>query len=319
MRKRILLAVVVSAFAALVYVSNSGSPTVSGSFPGAPITTHETAGNTTATREVLPSVIAQAEPIIPNKDSMVIRWYKRPQQAFTHPNGSPSENFRYLKALAETGDGFAAHQLANMVLGCSHGSFQTQQALDTAMSQMRKTFTYSIPETGHLVRANNAQEAEIFINTATKQFEVCKEVTGNPRDAYKKWLEIGVNDGHTVAMLDYGNRLKDPQAAVGLFRSAWLQGDPYALHTLADGLQEMYDDGIDPAAKIPAYAAMHAFVTLHSSVYSANTESVIGRIALDYRSKLSEMARDMLPDELETAVEQSKELIASNENCCYSM
>ncbi len=88
---------------------------------------------------------------------------------------------------------------------------------------------------------------------------------------------------------------------------------------MAAGLQELYDEGIDPDAKIPAYAAMHAYVTLRSARYRADAESVVGRITLEYQSQLNDMARQMMPDELDAAVERSRNLITSNENCCYSI
>jgi hypothetical protein len=55
------------------------------------------------------------------------------------------------------------------------------------------------------------------------------------------------------------------------------------------------------------------------TAYGANPDRIVGRRTLLHQAKLDEMAKEMLPDELETAIELSTQLITSNENCCYAM
>ncbi len=248
-----------------------------------------------------------------------VTWYDQPRPDYPHPNGSALDNYRYYKAFADEGDGFAAHQLANIVLGCFSSRFRTEDELNTAIRQMRETFSFVYPESGRIVRARDAQEAEIFIRSARNRFAICGEEVGAPRDEYGKWLEIGANDGYTVAMLDYANFVDDPVASVELIRSAWNLGDANALRSLAATLQGSYEDGTDPTANVPAYSAMYAFVELRKSRYPANEESVIGRITLRLQQELDEMGQLLLPHELEAAIADGKALIEANESCCYSM
>ena len=255
---------------------------------------------------------------IADEGIIAINWRELPHRNFVFPNGTPLENYEYYKALAELGNGLAAHQLANMMLGCRH-SFRTKEELDAGIVQMRETFTFTDPESKANVRIGEPAEVNQYIENATQQFENCRGFTHEQRTEHKVWLELAANNGHTTAMLDYGHQLEDPQASIELYRSTWREGDANALLSLAVGLEQIYDRGIDPSAKVPAYAAMHAFVTLLRAAHGADPERIVGRRTLRNQAKLEEMAKEMLPDELERAGELSRQLITSNENCCYSM
>lgn len=249
---------------------------------------------------------------------MVITWRKSPQLNFPFPNGTPLENYNYFMSLAESGDGFAAYQLAEMMRSCSH-SFLTRGELDAAVAQLRETFTYFDPEHNATVRLGEQSDVNKFTEMKIQQFENCSAFTAEQRQEHGYWLELAANSEYPVGMLDYGSQLNDLQAAVQLYRGAWQQGAADALLSLAEGLEQIYDEGIDPTAKVPAYAAQHAFVTLLQAAHGADPERVVGRWTLRNQAKLDEMAKEMLPDELDAAVQLSRQMITSNENCCFAM
>ncbi len=249
---------------------------------------------------------------------LIINWRASPYPDFPFPKGSPLENYHYFKLLAESGNGFAAYQLAEMMSGCSH-SFLTQEELDSAIAQLRETFTYVDPELNATVRLGDQAKVNEFITGQTKQFENCRDFTAEQRHEHLHWLELAANNGYALAMLDYGRQLEDPQASLELYRSAWQQGESYALLSLAEGLERIYDEGIDPTAKVPAYAAQHAFVTLLQETHGSDPERVVGRWTLRNRAKLDEMAKEMRQAELEAAVQLSRQMITSNKNCCFAM
>ena len=265
-----------------------------------------------------PAGIAQSEIDVSDEETITINWYERPHRSFVFPNGSPLENYEYYKVLAESGHGLAAYQLANMMSSCTE-AFLTRAELNGAIVQLQETFTYYGPNIKANVRVGEQEDVDDFIDTVKRHFEECEHFTAGQREEHKQWMELAVNNGHTTAMLEYGQQLDDLVAAVALYRSAWRQGDGDALLSLAGGLEELYDQGIDPNAKIPAYAAMHAFVTLLRTAHGADPERVVGRWTLRNQAKLDEMAKLMLPRELEAAVESSRALITSNKNCCYAM
>ena len=193
------------------------------------------------------------------------------------------------------------------------------QQLQEAIVQMRRTFTYYDPGLKSYVRIGEPEKVDEYIEGNIEHFESCKDFTVGQREEHQDWMELASNYGHTTAMLEYGNKLDNPAAAVELFRSAWSKGDASALRSLSAGLERMYDEGIDPSAKVPAYAAMHAFVTLLRTAHGTDPERIVGRWTLRNQAKLDEMTKVMFPDELAKAVELSRQLITSNENCCYSM
>lgn len=247
-----------------------------------------------------------------------IKWREPPYRDFPFPNGSPLENYHYYRLLAESGNGFAAYQLAEMMSGCSH-SFLTQDELDSAIVQLRETFTYFDPELNATVRIGQQAKVNEFIEGKVQQFENCRAFTAEQRQEHGEWLELAANNGYALGMIDYGRGLDDPHASVELYRSAWQQGQPYALLSLAQGLERIYDEGIDPTAKVPAYAAMHAFVTLLQAAHGSDAERVVGRWTLRNQAKLDELAKEMLLPELEAARRLADQMISSNENCCFEM
>ena len=253
----------------------------------------------------------------PEHPTVVVRWRDSGFRDFVFPNGTPRENYQYYKSLAEGGNGFAAYQLANMMSSCS-GAFMTKSDLEEAIAQVRATFTFVDPEQ-RTVRLGEPAQVDEHVEGMILHFDNCKGFSKEERKAHGKWLELSANHGHTTAMLEYGGKLDDPVAALELFRAAWRQGDSFALLAMADALQKTYDQGIDPNAKAPAYVAMHAYVTLLHDAFGADPDRVVGRWTLRNQAKLDEMAKSMLPEELETAVEQARQLITSNQNCCISI
>lgn len=255
---------------------------------------------------------------VSDEGTIVINWYEPQDRKFLFPNGTPLENYEYYKVLAESGFGIASYQLANLMSSCSH-AYLRRDELDEAIVQMRRTSTYYDPKRDATVRIGEPEFIEEYVLGKIAHFESCKDFTTEQRDESDRWMKLAANQGYTTAMLDYGLQLSDPQESVELYKAAWELGDGGALGILAEGMEQVYDQGIDPTAKVPAYVAMHAYVTLLRSAYGDDVERVTGRLTLRNQAKLDEMAREMMPDELEAAVEQSRELITENKNCCYSM
>lgn len=278
----------------------------------APSTDSSTPPRKSPSKERAPSVDTNAVGL-----SVPVSFYDRPMPSWSVPSGGAVEEYEYFKYLAENGDGIAAHKLANMVHPCTTDYFRTREELDYAVQQMRETFSFVYPDTGHVVRADNAQAADIFERMAIRSHQICTRSSGDNRQSYRHWLEVAADAAHTVAMLDYANTLDDPEAALELMREAWLIGDPNGLLALSHELQALYETGVDPGAKVPAAAAMYAFVYLQQQRFSPSEESVVGRIALHYQRQLEELERLLLPHERRAAMEQAGEMIASNENCCY--
>lgn len=318
MRKLIVTIVIAIALAVLLYTGSRDEPEAVVETQDALELQNVATRNTAPQSPPEPSGIAKSEIEVSDEETISINWYEPPHRNFLFPNGSPLENYGYYKSLAESGHGLAAYQLANMMSSCSH-MFLTRAELDEAIVQMRETFTYYNPKLDSKVRIGEPEKVNEYIESAIEHFESCNDFTAAQREEHEKWMELAANNGHTTAMLDYGRKLDDPVASVELFRSAWRQGDGNALLSLAEGLEQMYDEGIDPSAKIPAYAAMHGFVMLLRIAHGTNPDRVVGRWTLPNQAKLDEMAKEMFPHELETAVELSRTLITSNRNCCYSM
>ena len=266
---------------------------------------------------------AQADKKLPgplenNEEPIIINWYEPDHHNFPYPNGSPFDNYAYFKTFAEAGSGFAAYQLANLMSSCS-GAFLTRAELDKAITQMRRTFSYYDPEREATVRLGEPEKVEESVERKIRHFENCKVFTADQLQEHQKWIELASNNGFPLAMIEYGDKLDDPLVALELYRGAWHQGEGGALLSMATSLEKLYNQGIDPQAMIPAYAAMHAFVTLLQTAYGANPERVVGRWTIRNQAKLDQMARELLPHELETATELARTLINTNKNCCYAM
>ena len=255
-----------------------------------------------------PSAITQLDVPISDEQEITIRWYKPPHRNFLSPNGSWLENYEYYKLFAESGSGIAAYQLASMMSSCN-SAFLNRADLDEAIVQMQRTFTYFDPKLKSNVRIGEPEKVNEYIESYIDHFESCKDFTAGQRDEHEEWMELAANNGYTTAMLEYGRKLDDPIASVELYRNAWRQGDGHALFSLAKGLEQMYDEGIDPSAKIPAFAAMHAYVMLLRSAHGTNPDRVVGRWTLRNQAKLDEMAKVMFPDELEAAADLSSRLL----------
>lgn len=255
---------------------------------------------------------------IPDDEMIVINWYEPQHRKFAFPDGSPLENFEYYKLAAESGYGIAAYQLANMMDSCRH-AYLTREELDEAIVKMRQTSTYYDPKYERIVRIGEPDLVEEHVSSSVARFESCKDFTVDQREESEMWMELAANNGHTTAMLDYGRQLADPQLSLDLYRSAWELGDADALLSLAEGLEKVFDQGMDPNAKVPAYVALHAYVTVLRTTHGSDAERVAGRWTLTNQARLDEMARELLPHELEAAAEQSRRMIVENRNCCYSM
>ena len=251
-------------------------------------------------------------------EPVLINWRESPYLNFPFPNGSPLENFRYFRLLAESGNGFAAYQLADMMRSCSH-TFLTRDELASAISRLRETFTYFDPERNAVVQLGQQADVNKFIEMKRQLFENCREFSAEQRQLHDHWLELSANNGYTLGMLDYGRQLDDLQASVELYRGAWRQGSGHALLELAEGLERIYDQGIDPTAKVPSCAALHAYVTLLKIAYGMDPERVAGRQTLHYRTKLDQMTIKLLPRELDEALRLSRQMINNNKNCCFEM
>ena len=318
MRMLNFIAVVAGALILLVYAGSLNEAEV------APENNVAITPETTAKQNSAPlSQSPQADKTIPgsvgnNEEPIIINWYEPDHRNFPFPSGSPLDNYAYYKTLAEAGSGIAAYQLANLMRSCS-GAFLTRAELDTAIAQMRRTFSYYDPEREATVRLSEPEKVEEFVESRIRHFENCKVFTAEQRQEHDMWMELASNNGHPLAMLEYGDKLDDPVAALELYRGAWHQGQGGALLSMATGLEKLYHQGIDPQAMIPAYAAMHAFVTILQTAYGANPERVVGRWTIRNQAKLDQMARELLPHELETATELARQLIESNKNCCYAM
>jgi len=265
----------------------------------------------------------QADKTIPgsvekNEEPIIINWYEPDHRNFPFPSGYPLDNYAYYKTLAESGSGIAAYQLANLMSSCA-GSFLTREELGTAIAQMQRTFTYYDPEREATVRLGEPENVNESVERKIRHFETCQAFTAEQRQEHSRWMELASNYGYPLAMLEYGDKLDDPVAALELYRGAWHQGEGGALLSMATGLEKLYNQGIDPQAMIPAYAAMHAFVTLLQTAYGADPERVMGRWTIRNQAKLDQMARELLPHELETATELARRLIDTNKNCCYAM
>lgn len=150
-RKWIFAAVVVSTLAVLVYVKNSDAPEIAFVSQDSSMPRYKADDGSAPQMQVLPTVITGLDTAATDEHPITIRWYDHPARSFVFPSGSPMENYRYYRSLAESGNGLAAHQLANLMLGCRHSSFRTQEELDTATKQMKETFTYVDPTTKALV------------------------------------------------------------------------------------------------------------------------------------------------------------------------
>jgi hypothetical protein len=249
---------------------------------------------------------------VSNEEMIVINWYAPQHHTLVHPQGTPLENYNYYKLASEAGFGLASYQLAIMMERCRQ-AFLTREDLEKAILEMNSTSTLVVP---YAVRSLPVTNPGTWVKGAVNDFEYCEGFTADQRDDSAMWLELAANQGLTKAMIHYGWKLhyQGPQAQVQLFESAWRLGDADALQWLAQGLFQIYDQGIDPTAKVPAYAAMHAYVTLLRSAPERLGESWISSA----QARLDEMAINLMPSEIEAAVGQSRELINENGNCCFS-
>ncbi|MEM1261761.1 MAG: hypothetical protein AAGH76_05165 [Pseudomonadota bacterium] len=311
-RSIVILAVIGIVLASLFLGSETSRNTVEGSAPPESITNDQPA----PLLDEEPIDVERRPPPTQLESGLDIQWRERPRPAWNSPKGDTKAQLRALEELAENGDGFAAHRLANRVIGCD-SSFRSTEELESAIKSMRETFVYTQPGSDIPSRASNAQEAEIFVMVAMQGFETCSQFEGDFREHYLHWLEIAANNNHTIAMLDYANTMHDRLAAVELIEAAWHLGESNALLVLANTLNEIYQNGLDPTAKVPAAAAMHAFVELHLMRYSPSNDSIVGQRALRYQQRLSEIDSLLLPHERDAAREQARTLIKENENCCF--
>ena len=120
---------------------------------------------------------------------LVINWRERPGRTFAFPHGSPLENYTYYKSLAESGNGFAAYQLVNMMGACNR-AFLTKDDLDAAIVQMRETFTYIEPTSGKTIRLGEPERVNQSIEVEVQRFESCREFTAEQRQEHKHKLKI---------------------------------------------------------------------------------------------------------------------------------
>ena len=314
MRYAIAIPIIITALVMLLLIGSSEAPDVETEKRAA----FDPDGTNIQPAQIASSAIAQAVVEISDGQAITITWYEPPYRYFPLPNGSQTENYEYYKAQAEAGVGIAAYHLANMMSSCS-STFLTQAELDAAVVQMGETRTVYDPALQADVRIAQSEDIDKHIEGAIAHFENCRDFSAEQRGKHEEWLELAASNGFTLAMIEYGRKLDDPVTAVELYRSAWNHGDANALLSLATGLEKVYNQGIDPQAKISSYAAMHAFVTLLRAAHGADPAHVIGRWTLRNQAKLDEMTKQMLPHELVTALEMSKLLIASNRNCCFAM
>ena len=247
-----------------------------------------------------------------------VRWREHPVRSIEHHTGEWPEKYQHYRQLAEQGNGIAAHVLANMVLGCAHVEFETREQLETAVTQMRETYTYFSPTNGQLVTLDAQDNIELLIDIATKSFEQCEGLTLDERRSTVKWYEVSANHGYSLGMLDYANTLSDPIVARDLRWRAWQIGDANGLLAYARDLRDAYDSGAEPDAKFEAFVAMHAFVTLRLARYGgADPDNVVGRINHSYQAELDALAILLFPEDLEAGKKQATDLLRMNPNCCY--
>lgn len=252
----------------------------------------------------------------PDGDLLDIRWRRHPK-AGVELTENLSQDYDVLRHAAEGGDGLAAQMLYENIFTCQK-TYATREELEHAIDTLQQTNVIPQPDTGITAHITEPEKIDEIIENLRRQYASCSRLSIEQRDDEQKWLELAVANGNSLAMLEYGRALEDPVQAGRLFQQAWFLGNADALSFLADRYRESYENGVAPDDKVRWYAALYVFSRLLDAAHGGET-GVAARWAQRNRAILDEATKDMLPHELDEAVELAKQMIRSNSNCCFEM
>lgn len=162
-----------------------------------------------------------------------------------------------------------------------------------------------------------------IVEILSGQFERCETLRSTLGDDTTDYTKLAADSGHSGAMIDYASsRLRsDPSTARAYLEKAWQDGVHHALKWKSDAEAFLYERGVDPLADVESAASLTAYAALEEAFMDrmGAPPSHPVRAASNEHIQLAREKLDLLvPYKQEQALARAKELIESNERCCYS-
>lgn len=222
-----------------------------------------------------------------------------------------------LSQVALNGDPYVPAILYDMVKACEYAPAD-DQALQDEIDWLQQTHQVRVNRNDHEVYVNTLSRVPEMIENMKKVYADCNSLAPEEKNNPERWLEVAVENGNSVAMVDLANQTEDAEQSLLLHQRAWQTGDPFGLYGMYEIGLKAYESGADPDGNVSAYAALMAFTLVTEQRFRATDTQSGLRSAMRFREDYDQKIKVLRPAELEQATAEAKELIRSNANCCLS-
>ncbi len=221
-----------------------------------------------------------------------------------------------LLALAEEGNGAAAHEVYKLMSGCAAAP-GTEAELEDAIGQLYSTFSIPDPAAPDGVRRLGSDTDLGQVESRLRSsFDRCRDVGGSENREPIDYLRIAAESGRFPVTLEYARLLEkdDVAASIPYFEKAWEHGDVNA----ALALGEIYLRGY--GAEAPDRQKAYAYTYLGAQLSMSFHEGQEGEAAVLIRDiveqRMEQRLSEFYPAEESAGTELAKSMLNANSNCC---
>ena len=252
--------------------------------------------------------------VFPDGEVLEVKWRKHKQPTVSQYG---VDNYEILREAALTGDAIASIMLYEMQRSCQ-SRYESEDELEAALDQLYQTHTIPIPGREQPAGLGDPERIDRMEAQMRSKYSRCKKLLAYQGNLEEKWLERSANDGWPLAMIELGQQQEDQESARILYQAAWDAGSTQSLDLLSEIIRQSYENGVDPSANVEAFAMLRTYTIIETTLLK-NQGRIAGRQAARLQAKLDEEQKLLLPQELEEALEMSKQMIRSNPNCCFGL
>lgn len=258
------------------------------------------------------------EPLSFGGEKVEIDWKFPPRSHRTEVEPPFLDDFTRLRELVDGGDSSAAMDLYEIVRFCST-AYVSEEELDRAVELAYQTRRIHLPDTQSSMRVAEVDDIEAVIDSELREpFKYCDGIDIYERSNAGDWLETAASLGNSLASIELGRSIADTDydKSLAYLHKAWQQGNTDALPFLAKLYGTSYQSGEFPENKIKAYSIYYAFNYILQEGSQGHGE-IFGRWAAEQRRNLELVEDTLYEHEIEEGRRAARDLIISNENCCY--
>jgi hypothetical protein len=317
LRNGVSISVVAAAILLMLFLQKEGTS-------GMPVVDDTMVPSTTEARSSgsgseSPSHPAEALIELSDDNPITITWRRR--DGARPPIERNEWGYESLKARAESEDEYAAYYLSTLLDQCGQ-AFESQEQMNSAIDRMEQTHTIVFPDSDHELHINNPERDIPLMSQGIRDlFGTCYGITAEQKLESSSWLQRSAEGGYMPAVAELALNEEDHEIAIRQFTRVWEDGDAEALQVLSQRYYANYQSGVQPTDKIRGYASLYLYARIIEAGMGPGTGhgEIAGRQVQRIQKVLDRATGDMLPHEIDQAIEMARSMIKENDSCCYGM